>query len=205
MNDQGQHQHLQDTGWHFSFVGGNAVEEDEIVSLAHNQANPQQMPLAQTRGGDRVYIVDFYSKKGIASLAEVGLTHGLEIQVISCTPSGSVVIAWQNHYIGLGAKISNKIGVIRKFSPSQNRANFDDSTHLRDLPVGTKGYVVGYDRAFLGYRGKLLAMGLKPGTMFTVIRHAFFNHLVEIEVQGFTLGLGKPEADALCVEPIEVE
>lgn len=76
------------------------------------------------------------------------------------------------------------------------------STYLQDLPVGTKGCVVGYDKAFSGYRGKLLSMGLMPGTKFTVIRQASFNYPIQIEVQGLQLNLLKQEAAALCVEEV---
>ena len=76
------------------------------------------------------------------------------------------------------------------------------STHLRDLPVGARGRVVGYDKAFRGYKGKLLSMGLTPGTEFTVIRHAPLGDPVEIEVRGFKLSLRKQEAEALCVEEV---
>jgi ferrous iron transport protein A len=76
------------------------------------------------------------------------------------------------------------------------------STYLRDFPVGTKGYVVGYERSFRGYLGKLLSMGLMPGKEFTVIRRASPNNPLEIDVQGFKLSLRKQEADALCVEAL---
>lgn len=79
------------------------------------------------------------------------------------------------------------------------------STYLRDMPVRTKVRIVGYDKAFRGYVGKLLSMGLTPGTEFTVLRYAFLNHLVQIEVQGTILSLRKPEMDALCIEQVEEE
>lgn len=82
--------------------------------------------------------------------------------------------------------------------------NLSVITHLRDLPIGCQGYIVGYDYAFQGYIGKLLRLGLTPGTFFTVIRHRFpdpFSHL--IETQGRLIQLTKPEADALCIEETE--
>jgi len=47
-------------------------------------------------------------------------------------------------------------------------------TFLREIPIGKAGKVVGYDRALRGYKGKLLSMGLTPGTEFTVIRVALW-------------------------------
>ncbi|NEP63607.1 MAG: ferrous iron transport protein A [Symploca sp. SIO2G7] len=77
----------------------------------------------------------------------------------------------------------------------------NSNTYLRDMPAATRACVVGYEKAYLGYKGRLLSMGLTPGTKFTVICHAPFN-LVEIEIKGFRLSLRKQEADALCVEEV---
>jgi ferrous iron transport protein A len=76
-------------------------------------------------------------------------------------------------------------------------------TFLREIPIGKAGKVVGYDRALRGYKGKLLSMGLTPGTEFTVIRVAPLGDPVEIQVRGFHLSLRKQEADTLIVEEID--
>lgn len=78
-----------------------------------------------------------------------------------------------------------------------------DNKYLRDLAVGSMGRVVGYEKAARGYRGKLLAMGLTPGTEFTVTRHAPLGDPVEILVRGFKLSLRKDEANALFVEEVK--
>lgn len=70
---------------------------------------------------------------------------------------------------------------------------------LKDLPVGSKGAVVGYAKSDPVYRDKLLSMGLTRGTSFTVLRVAPLGDPVEIEVRGFKLSLRKSEADALLV------
>jgi ferrous iron transport protein A len=74
--------------------------------------------------------------------------------------------------------------------------------HLKNLAVGSSGRVVGYEKAAHGYKGKLLAMGLTPGTEFTVTRHAPLGDPVEIQVRDFKLSLRKDEANALFVEEI---
>ena len=71
---------------------------------------------------------------------------------------------------------------------------------LRELMVGETGRVVGYDKSSRGYRQKLLAMGLTPGTDFTVTRLAPLGDPVEIRVRGFALSLRQGEASALLVE-----
>ena len=77
------------------------------------------------------------------------------------------------------------------------------TTYLRELPIGAKGYIVGYDKIFKGYQGKLLSMGLRPGTEFTLVAQASDNWSVIIEIQGNLLKLNQPEADALCIEADE--
>ncbi|MEM8779070.1 MAG: FeoA family protein [Cyanobacteria bacterium P01_G01_bin.49] len=74
------------------------------------------------------------------------------------------------------------------------------TTYLRELPIGAKGYIVGYDKIFRGYQGRLLSMGLKPGTEFILVRQASRTWPLMIEVRGNLLKLNQPEADALCIE-----
>jgi ferrous iron transport protein A len=75
----------------------------------------------------------------------------------------------------------------------------DSNIYLRDLAVGCTGRVVGYEKSARGYKAKLLAMGLTPGTEFTIIRRAPLGDPIEIQVRGFNLSLRKDEANALFV------
>ena len=80
------------------------------------------------------------------------------------------------------------------------------ATTLKDLQVNQKGKVVRYestdDRTKKAYKKKLLAMGLTPGTEFTVTRVAPLGDPVEILVRGFKLSLRKDEAAALVIEQL---
>jgi ferrous iron transport protein A len=73
------------------------------------------------------------------------------------------------------------------------------SMTLRDLEVGECGRVLGFARGSRAYRGRLLAMGLTPGTEFAVVRFAPLGDPVEIRVRGFALSLRKNEASVLLV------
>ncbi len=75
----------------------------------------------------------------------------------------------------------------------------NNNQHLGDLAVGCTGRVVGYETNLRRYKAKLLAMGLTPGTEFTVIRRAPLGDPIEIQVRGFKLSLRKDEANALFV------
>ncbi|HDN26361.1 MAG TPA: ferrous iron transport protein A [Thioploca sp.] len=74
---------------------------------------------------------------------------------------------------------------------------------LRDMAVGDKGIVSGFQTGNKGYRKKLLAMGLTPGTAFSITRYAPMGDPVEISVRGFALSMRKDEAAALLVEKVE--
>ena len=78
----------------------------------------------------------------------------------------------------------------------------ENRIHLGEMPIGTVGRVLGSENILRGYKGKLLSMGLTPGTEFTVIRVAPLGDPIEISVRGFHLSLRKQEADALVVAEV---
>lgn len=71
---------------------------------------------------------------------------------------------------------------------------------LAHMPPGARGRVVGYASPSRPYLRRLLAMGLVPGTEFTVVRRAPLGDPVEIEVLGFLLSLRADEAAGLTIE-----
>lgn len=74
---------------------------------------------------------------------------------------------------------------------------------LKDMRVGWKGKIVKLLKGERGYRNKLIAMGLLPGTIFEVVRIAPLGDPVEILVRGFALSLRKGEADILQIEGVD--
>ena len=129
-------------------------------------------------------------------LLGMGLNPGAQLQVISSQPSGSVLVAIQDNRIALGAGMAANILVKDEVVETENRI------HLQEMPIGTVGKVLGYENILRGYKGKLLSMGLTPGTEFTVIRVAPLGDPIEISVRGFHLSLRKQEADALVVAEV---
>lgn len=79
----------------------------------------------------------------------------------------------------------------------------NEKKQLGDLAVGAIARVIGYEKTARGYKGKLLAMGLTPGTEFTVTRYAPLGDPVEILVRGFKLSLRKDEAKTVFVEEVK--
>lgn len=74
---------------------------------------------------------------------------------------------------------------------------------LGDMALGQKGKVIALQKGDRGYRKKLLAMGLTPGTEFEILRYAPMGDPIEIEVRGFALTLRKDEATVVLVERVE--
>ena len=74
------------------------------------------------------------------------------------------------------------------------------STTLKDLSVGDRGQVAGYEAGGRAYRKKLLSMGLTPGVELEVVRVAPMGDPVEVRVRGTSVSLRKGEAEALQVE-----
>ena len=73
---------------------------------------------------------------------------------------------------------------------------------LKHLTVGDMGKIVGFEQAGKAYRKRLLAMGLTPGTEFSVTRFAPMGDPVEIKLRGFSLTLRKDEAAVLLIEKL---
>ena len=207
--DKHHHKHRQRRGLLFSFWGGNFDLEEETDDVSAADLPSSAYPLSQARTSYSVWIVGFGQKRGVKKLLGMGLAPGMQLEVVSTQPSGSVIVTVGEERIGLGAGMANKIMVSDR--PLNNRnakeeiMSTQSRTYLREIPVGTVGKVLGYEKTMGGYKGKLLSMGLTPKTQFTVIRVAPLGDPVEIEVRGFNLSLRKQEADALIVEVVKQE
>lgn len=74
---------------------------------------------------------------------------------------------------------------------------------IRDLNIGDKAVVTGYEKGNSDYRRKLLSMGLTRGVEFTLSKIAPMGDPVELEVRDFSLSLRKAEADVLILGEAE--
>lgn len=71
---------------------------------------------------------------------------------------------------------------------------------LTQFRVGQSGRIKSYLSGISGYRQKLLALGLVPGTVFKVIRVAPLGDPLELRIRNFSLSLRKQESSILEVE-----
>ncbi len=73
---------------------------------------------------------------------------------------------------------------------------------LTDMKMGSWGRVRAVGAGPAGYRQRLAAMGLLPGTVFHVSRIAPLGDPVEITFRGFALVLRKHEANVLEIDEV---
>ena len=168
------------------------------------------MPLAKAQLGDRLWIAGYESKEGIERLLGMGLAPGMEIEVVQ-NLAGNLVVAVGETRIGIDGGMAKRILVSDKpfdYLVEVQEVNEMESsaTTLKDLQVNQQAKVARFeatdDPTKKAYKRKLLAMGLTPGTEFTVTRVAPLGDPVEIKVRGFKLSLRKDEAAALVVEEL---
>ncbi|HSW68998.1 MAG TPA: FeoA family protein [Gammaproteobacteria bacterium] len=74
--------------------------------------------------------------------------------------------------------------------------------HITQMKTGDRGRILRIQSGEPGYRQRLIAMGLLPGTSFIVTRIAPLGDPIEITVRGFSLSLRKHEARILHIEQV---
>ncbi len=196
-----------------SFIYLGETADQETIDRDKSE-NLSTISLSETKVGDRITVVSLNCGETNNRLMGMGLMPGVQLRVVSVTGTGSVMVALDDNRLGVDAKMAQKIQVEKADMPISPKANLRNSEvlamnkstgnhdlKLRDASIGSILKVIAYAPGCRDYKRKLLAMGLTPGTEFTVKRHAPLGDPTEIEVRGFRLSLRKGEADALVVEP----
>ncbi len=215
---------LQSSSWSsFVYISDEVDQQsapsgqvEQLLDQLNGSLTAKILPLSMMQVGDLVRIVSLNCGESNNRLMGMGFMPDVVLEVISCTSTGSVIVALQDQRLGLGAEMAQRIQVIDAAAPLGERLNFsttrmatmqtfsnatsDTATvKLRDAAIGTTLRVIGYEPTARDYKRRLLAMGLTPGTELRVTRHAPLGDPTEITVRGFQLSLRKAEADALIV------
>lgn len=115
-----QRRHRNRQGWQFTYLGETPETLDKTgnrEALAPDFADDplsmtQVFPLSTTQAGDHVVITQIMGGKNLEyRLSQMGFTLGAEVQVISKTSSGSIIVCIQNKQVGLGAGMANQVMV----------------------------------------------------------------------------------------------
>ncbi|MDY6938107.1 MAG: FeoA family protein [Cyanobacteriota bacterium] len=175
--------------------------------------NPKQkrsiVTLDRAKVGDRLWIAGYQSKDGTNRLIGMGLAPGMAIRVLK-NLAGNFLVGVGETRIGIDGGIARQILVSDRpfdYVVEVQEVEMDNcAIALRDFQVNEQGKVSRYQStdnpSQKAYKKKLLAMGLTPGTEFTVTHVAPLGDPVEILVRGFKLSLRKDEAAAIVVEKL---
>ncbi|MEO0968564.1 MAG: FeoA family protein [Cyanobacteria bacterium J06639_18] len=200
-------------------------EIDEEKDINQESENQSFSVLRNAAVGDRLWIVKITDKAVNSSILAMGLVPGTELEIISETPSGSIIISIGNMRIGLDADITEKIIVthqpLNKHIRKERKIGVKKRS-LADLQINQTGRFIQYQNLENEkYKHKqhiqiLLKMGLTPGTTFKVISIPkeglnpevnLQSKLVKIEVQNSNeivhIGISKEEASLIFVEEIQ--
>jgi len=169
--------------------------------------------LSDVQTGDRLQIISLNCGESDPRLMAMGLMPGTNVQVISHTRKGSVILAFGQNRLGLGADLTPHIQVAESeysassSTPSMRNTPMNSTSEAQHVSLqsakhGERFRIIGYAPSARAYKRKLLAMGLTPSTEFTVIRNAPLGDPTEIEIRGFQLSLRKQEANALQLEQL---
>ncbi|KAM3098436.1 FeoA family protein [Phormidesmis sp. 146-35] len=99
----------------FTFLSGGCEAEVDLAVQAGLTAVKQidhsspLILLAQTNAGDRVRIIKLHCLNALAELTNAGMIVGAEVQILSRTVSGSVVVRCYGRSIGVGSAIAQSI------------------------------------------------------------------------------------------------
>ncbi len=113
--NQGNELHAQN--WHhFTYISDSEIDFGRSY---HQHSWPtdcvssstKDRPLSTVKVGDRVCIVSLNCESFDHRLADMGLASGVEVEVVSRTHTGSVVVSFQSQNLGLGAGIAHHIRV----------------------------------------------------------------------------------------------
>ncbi|MEO1372978.1 MAG: ferrous iron transport protein A [Cyanobacteria bacterium J06635_10] len=98
----------------FKFFCGDSGEElYENSTISNFSESNDIIPLSQARAGNIVLIVKLLNIGCVEDLRNMGFLPQKEIQVISRTTTGSVVVVLENQRIGLGKDMAKSI-LVRK-------------------------------------------------------------------------------------------
>lgn len=169
--------------------------------------------LADMQPPQQLWIVGYRSTAKINHLIGMGLAPGTAIEVLQMV-AGNLVVRIGETRIGLSQQIAEQILVTDQPLNTAEKVTGEPSNMeqtapltLKDLQLHQTGKVMGFADTetpdLRAYKKKLLAMGLTPGTEFTVTHIAPLGDPVEIKVRGFRLSLRQAEAAFLIVQEVQ--
>ncbi|MEM9449166.1 MAG: FeoA family protein [Cyanobacteria bacterium P01_E01_bin.6] len=106
----------REENWRFTYIGGtdscsNHRDEHDEYRSPPNGSSP--IRLSEAMAGTVLKIVGYSGNdENMQNLANIGISPGTDVHVISHTPSGSVIISVDEKQIGFGANVAAQIHVV---------------------------------------------------------------------------------------------
>jgi Fur family ferric uptake transcriptional regulator len=169
----------------------------EIYGLCPDCINTGKtlVSLASTNEGEHVQIKAFSGGKEMQTrLAAIGLRSGDEVEVITNSGYGPLVLALNCKRLALGRGIAQKIMII----PNRRRKGERPEVRLSQLKEGQKATLVRVTGSG-AFRRRLMEMGFLQGTEITVEKYAPLQDPMELIVKGYHVSLRVCEAAQLFV------
>ncbi len=166
-------------------------------------------PLSKAKIGSSLRIMGFVQNAKRHELLGMGLRLKTKLKVVNSLPGGNIVVIHGSEKIGLSEDIASQILVCdeslknKNDSQTQNRTETETKSrcYLRDIPIGTRVRIMGFEENMFKQRQKLIEMGLNR--YFELILSAIAPEKekpIIVKVGTVHLSLSIEEADALIIK-----
>ena len=169
----------------------------EIYGLCLSCINTgkRSVSLASAKEGEHVHIKGFSGGKEMQTrLATIGLRSGDEVEVITNSGHGPLVLAMNCKRLALGRGIAQKIMIL----PNRRQKGERPEVRLSQLKKGQKATLIRVT-GNSAFRRRLMEMGFLQGTEITVEKYAPLQDPMELIVKGYHVSLRVCEAAQLFV------
>ena len=151
--------------------------------------------LAATKEGEHVKIKEFSGGREMQMrLAAIGLRSGDEVEVITNSGHGPLVLALNCRRLAVGRGIAQKIMI----SPNTRQQRARPEARLSQLKEGQKATLIRVTGSG-AFRRRLMEMGFLQGTEITVEKYAPLHDPMELIVKGYHVSLRVCDAAQLFV------
>lgn len=123
---------LKPAGWQGFVYFSEAIDAVSDPSL--QSFHTRVFPLSTMQVGDRVRIVSLNCGDSNGRLMSLGLMPNVVLEIVSCTPTGSVIVALQDQRLGLSADMAQQIQVIDA-EQQLGEDQLPNSTRMSTMPL----------------------------------------------------------------------
>jgi Fur family ferric uptake transcriptional regulator len=173
----------------------------EIYGLCSDCINKREpsVSIASAREGEWVQIKEFLGGSGIQNrLASLGIRVGDEVELLTNSGKGPLVLAHNCSRLAVGRGIAKKIMII----PGGKEKGQTPGLRLSRLKEGQKATIVRVGGAS-AFRRRLMEMGFLKGTEIQIEKYAPLQDPMELILKGYHISLRVCEASQIVVKKVQ--